>query len=351
MSLDRRTRNAQNPAERLRLVSAAVRVSIRWFGVQKTLTPEQQTQAAESFGAEGEYVSARKKLLDTSRPAYKEVTAIRGRVLSCWKAATLPYPESGIRLIRQNDIEPFNQQMSELRRELAQAVNKLDQHYAELRATARRRLGQLFNPNDYPPRLTGLFAIEWEFPSIEPPDYLLQLSPSLYEQERQRVAARFEQAVQLAEQAFLGELGRLVAHLVERLTDEGSGQRKVFRDSAVRSLAEFFEHFRRLNIRSNADLDALVERAQRIVRGVEPEELRDNNGLRQHVAAQLSRVDRAVDGMLIEQPRRRIIRARLSTTGPGTTPMVHSQGRRAAHRRANSRGPRSPATALQRSGS
>ena len=40
--------------------------------------------------------------------------------------------------------------------------------------------------------LIGLFGIDWEFPSIEPPNYLLQLSPALYEQERQRVATRFE---------------------------------------------------------------------------------------------------------------------------------------------------------------
>jgi hypothetical protein len=37
------------PAQRLRLNSAAVRVSFTWLGVRKTLTPEQRSQAAESF--------------------------------------------------------------------------------------------------------------------------------------------------------------------------------------------------------------------------------------------------------------------------------------------------------------
>src|SRR5208337_713432 len=103
--------HADNPAQRLRLTTAAVRVSMRWLGVRKTLTPEQKSQAAEPFNAEGEYLSARKKLLDTSHPAYKEVTAVRGNVLKFWKSITLPYPEPGVRLIKQDQVEAFDRQM------------------------------------------------------------------------------------------------------------------------------------------------------------------------------------------------------------------------------------------------
>jgi len=182
---------SMTPAQRLRQSSAAVRVSLHWLGVRKTLTPEQKNQAAEPFSAEGQYLSASKKLLDTKHPAYKEVTAVRGRVLAFWKGCTLPYPDPGVRLIKQDQIERFNEQMEEFRSQLDEAVAKLDRHYADLKAAARRRLGQLFNEADYPPALTGLFSLEWEFPPIEPPDYLCQLSPALYEQERQRVASRF----------------------------------------------------------------------------------------------------------------------------------------------------------------
>jgi len=84
---------------------------------------------------------------------------------------------------------------------------------------------------------------------------------------------------------------------------------------AISNLTEFFEQFRHLNFHSNADLDALVDRAKQVVQGVEPQELRDNNALRQEVAAQLVRVQTAVDGMLVDQPRRRIIRSRPSTNG------------------------------------
>ena len=47
---------------------------LRWLGVRKTLTPEQKSQAAESFGAEGDYLSAGKKLLDTKHEAFRRLT-------------------------------------------------------------------------------------------------------------------------------------------------------------------------------------------------------------------------------------------------------------------------------------
>jgi hypothetical protein len=302
-------------AQRLRVTTAAVRVSLRWLGVRKTLTPEQMNMAAEPFGAEGDFLSARKKLLDTRHPAYKEVTGVRGKVLAYWKGLTLPYPEPGVRLIRQDQVEAFNDHLTGLRTELDAAVARLDERYAELKTVARRRLGQLYRDADYPLSLQGLFGIDWDFPNVEPPDYLLQLNPALYEQERARVVSRFEEAVQLAEQGFIAELGRLVSHLTERLNAGPDGEKKVFRDSAVTNLLEFFDRFRQLNVRSNDQIDALVEQARGLVQGVEAQDLRDNAGLRQHVVRQLAGVQAAIDGMLVDRPRRRIIRAQPSTNG------------------------------------
>ena len=70
---------------------------------------------------------------------------------------------------------------------------------------------------------------------------------------------------------------------------------KVFRDSAVENLSQFFQRFRLLNVRSNEQLDQLVEQARQIVRGVKPRSLRDNSLLRQQLAGQLSSVQAQID--------------------------------------------------------
>ena len=59
------------PAQRLRSTMAAARVSFTWIGTQKTLTPEQKARAAEAFDAEGQYLSAGKKLIDTRHSAFR----------------------------------------------------------------------------------------------------------------------------------------------------------------------------------------------------------------------------------------------------------------------------------------
>ncbi len=272
------------------------------------MTAEQKAEAASPFGAEAAFLSAGKKLLDISHPAFKAVTAVRGRVVSYWKGISLPYPEAGIRLIRQDRIDEFASKMREFQEELAEAVENLDRHYHELKRAAQRRLGTLFNAGDYPESLRNMFAIEFDFPSVEPPAYLEQLNPGLYEQECQRVQSRFDEAVRLAEEAFTAELAKLVSHLTERLSGQEDGKPKVFRDTAVENLTEFFQRFQQLNVRSSADLDNLVADAQRIIRGVEPQALRDNQDLRQHVATEMSRVESVLDGLLVDRPRRNILR-------------------------------------------
>ncbi len=301
-------RPSTSPAQRLRATMAAVRVAFCWFGVRKTLTPEQKAQAADTFGAEGQYLSAGKKLLDTRHPAFLAVTNVRHQLVATWQSMSLPYPEPAIRLIRQDKIDEFNRRMTELRQDLDEAVAQLDEHYAELKTAARERLGSLFNPSDYPESVRGLFGVTWEYPNIEPPAYLEHLNPALYEEESQRVAARFDEAVQLAEQAFVSELTGLVAHLTERLTGQVDNKPKVFRNSSVENLVEFFRRFRQLNVRSNQELDELVSQAEQIVQGVEPQSLRDNQVLRQTVASELAEVQNALDALMVDRPRRNILR-------------------------------------------
>ena len=303
-----RTQPTVQPGDRLRATMAAARLSFTWLGVRKSLTLAQKHQAADSFGAEAKFLLAGKKLLDTSHPAFKAVTAIRGRMVAYWKDVSLPFPEPGVRLIPQGVITQFDQQVVDLRSELDDAVTVLDRQYDELRSAARSRLGDLFDAGDYPPTLIGLFAIEHDYPSVEPPDYLRQLNPELYEQECRRVQSRFDEAVQLAEQAFLDEMVRLVDHITERLSGQDDGKPRVFRDSAVTNLTEFFERFRTLNVRSSDQLDALVARAQQVIGGVEPQQLRDSESLRSRVVNQLASVQSSLDGLLVDRPRRNILR-------------------------------------------
>ena len=99
------TTHTTSPATRLRTTMAACRVSFVWFGVQKTLTRAQKARAAEAFDADGTSLSAGKKLLDTAHPAFRAVTAVRGKADQAWRGQTLPFPEPGVRLIPHDRVE------------------------------------------------------------------------------------------------------------------------------------------------------------------------------------------------------------------------------------------------------
>jgi hypothetical protein len=299
---------ASSAAARLRGEMAAMRLSFTWLGVRKSLSPQQKAEAAESFGAAGEFLSAGKKLFDTRHERFKAVTAVRHRATAYFTGMSLPYPEPAVRLVRQEDLDAIQAQMSRFDDELREAVAELEQVFGELQRAARDQLGRLYEPSDYPASLDGLFTMSWEFPSVEPPEYLRRLSPELYRQESARVAARFDEAVQLAEAMFLGELEALVGHLAERLAGDADGKPKVFRDSAVENLLKFFQRFKQLNIRSCGELEQLVSQAEAVVGGVKPQQLRDGSALRAQVAGELTRVQASLDGLLVDRPRRNILR-------------------------------------------
>jgi hypothetical protein len=300
--------NVENTAREMRQSMGAVKLSFSWLGTQRKLSDAQTKQAAEMFAASTDLVTASKKLIDTKHPAYKAATAIKSQASAFWRGLTLPYPQEGVRLIRQADVTTFEERMSDFKAQLDAAVANLQLEYEVIKEKAREKLGSLYNAEDYPSTLEGVFSISWEYPPIEPPQYLMTFNPQLYEQERSRIQHRFEEAVTLAENAFADELSGLISHLVERLTDEPDGKKKAFKASTIENFKEFYQNFQRMNVRSNANLESLISQANNLVSGITPNDLRQSNELQNALRTQMSELKTSLDSVIREAPRRRILR-------------------------------------------
>lgn len=294
-------------ANELRQTMGAVKLSFSWLGTQRKLSDLQTKQAADTFHAATDLVTASKRLIDTKNATYRTLTAIKSQASSYWRSMTLPYPQEGIRLIKQSDVAAFEDKMREFKEQLAAAASNLQLEYESIKEAAREKLGDLFNPLDYPPTLEGVFGIRWEYPPVEPPNYLMTFNPELYAQEQSRIQQRFEAAVVMAEDAFAEQLQEMISHLIERLTDEPDGTKKQFRASAVENFKDFYENFRRMNVRSNAQLETLIQRANDLVAGVDPADLRKNSDLRQNLSQQMTTVKTALDNLITNAPRRRVL--------------------------------------------
>lgn len=297
----------EQTASELRQTMGAVKLSFSWLGTQRKLSDAQTKQAADTFHAATDLVTASKRLIDTKNTTYRVLTTLKSQASAYWRSMTLPYPQEGVRLIKQADIGAFEARMREYKEQLVVAAANLQLEYEAIKVAAREKLGDLYNPNDYPPSLEGVFDLRWEYPPVDPPNYLMTFNPELYQQEQQRVQHRFETAVVMAENAFAEQLQDMIAHLIERLTDEPDGTKKTFKASAIENFKEFYENFRSMNVRSNAQLDNLIERATNIVSGVDVKDLRKNSNLRQNLTQQMGEVKTALDNLITNAPRRRVL--------------------------------------------
>jgi hypothetical protein len=291
----------QDFGKQLRQQTVAVKLAKSKFGLNKRLNADQLQRTAEEFNADRHFVSATKKLLNQKDEAYQNVTSRLTLATVLWRTSTVPYPEPGIRLIRKDKVPAFVAAMDTIKQELASAAAELEAKYAQLRQEQQERLGELFNPADYPETIADKFAVDFEWPSVEPPDYLKQLHPDLWEQQAKRIEARFEEAVALAEGE---EFAKLVSHLTSKLQPGPDGKCQVFRDTAVGNLKEFFSRFSELNVGSNEALEGLIKQAQDLVGGVEPGQLRKDALLRQSLSEQLGAVGKQLETMLVSKPGR-----------------------------------------------
>lgn len=296
-------------AQRLRDETAAVRCRRRVLGNTRSLSAERRREIAEGYHADPDYIRARKVLLNRKDARIRECFSVCDRAVKYWESMTVPYSEAqkGVRLIRRDRIEEFESGMQRLLDELSEAVAQAEEVYqSEILPEARQRLSELFDASDYPPTLVGCWGFDWEYPSVEPPQYLQQLNPELYQMEQERIRRRFEEAVQLAEHAFLEEFSKMIAKLSERLQPGPDGKVKTFQETTVTNLTEFFDRFRQLNIGSNEQLDALVGEAQRALEGVDVAKLRKDQDQRSTVSESMASIYNRLTEMMVDRPDRRI---------------------------------------------
>ena len=72
-------------------------------------------------------------------------------------------------------------------------------------------------------------------------------------------------------------------------------------------MSDFFERFRAMNIGSNAELDALVEQASKLVSGVDPALVRKDDNLRGQLHVGLGALRDQIETMMVVRKGRGIV--------------------------------------------
>lgn len=191
--------------------------------------------------------------------------------------------------------------------ELAAALVAEDAAYAEFKAW-RDRLGSLWTPSDFPTpqQVREKFVFDVQVLELQTPGKLKAISKELYQRELAKMQNVWEGASEKITSVLMEEFQKLTAHMAERLTADQDGKPKVFRDSLVKNMVEWFDLFDARNLANDEQLKALVERARRTILGIDVETIRDSEGLRADLSKEFQAITAELDRAIIERPARKL---------------------------------------------
>ena len=274
----------------------------KWGGVKKI----DKTKLAEMVdSADYDWVTATKKLVDPEslKPICKVGNAARN-----WLASvSLPFPITGMVFLPKEMITSTDEKLTEFKKQFNQTVNSFINDYGRLRETAQVCLGNLFNEVDYPLDIQKKFSFTWRFVILSVPNGNSRiLAPEVYEREKQKFIQTMEEARKMAIEALREEFASMVERICERFTDGPDGKPRVFKNATVDSFYQYFETFKERNIFNDTQLADLVERAQAIIGGQSPDDIRSDERLKNTIKTGMTEVEETM-AEIFNRPRRRIV--------------------------------------------
>jgi len=272
-------------------------VSISIWGNRKKI-PKKYLEVPD---ADKNMLSGSKRLIDPKE--LKELTNFRSRVTKLLDSYSLPSPIKGSRFVPKDSIADVDDMLQSMKAELSELVEPFAQRWDTLIREAEEKLGpELFNTLDYPSNVRSKFNIEWTFYEMGLSNgKASMLSPEIYRRETEKLQRQMDDLARNSVSILRIRFKEMLEHIVDRLSGT---EKKRFNSDLVDGPKEFYESFKRLNICDDSQLKAQIEKAEMILQGVDPDQLRQDFQFRNHVSDQISEVESKMEEMIIEMPNR-----------------------------------------------
>lgn len=205
-------------------------------------------------------------------------------------------------------IAEVDQALQGFQAQLRAAAEALGARYATAIADQREKLGPLFNWADYlnPQAVVDAFAIEWDYIQFAAPEKLEIVDKALFEAIRARYDGKMAEAYEEVRLVLRETLRQLVSGIAKKLQPGPDGGPRVFRNSILRDLTDYLETFAMRNIADDTALATVVSQLKALTAGLQPDQLREFEIVRAHVATGLAQAQAALDGLVAETGSRAI---------------------------------------------
>ena len=289
---------------KLKHITTGCKLEIRQVLCTRKMTDSQRKKMADAFSADQGSVKGSREFLNRKLDFVKDLFSAASKAKAIWRAATVKY-EDGVRLIRTDKITWMNEAISECQMAAIEACQVVYDRWPEVVSDARNRLADLFMESDYEFDIRNAFGITISYPAIEPDQRLKTIAPELFEAERKRIVAQFEQAAIVAEKALQEEFEKMISELLGKLEDktEEDGKKRVIKQCKIDDLVNFATRFQEMSIGNNAELASLVNKAKELAGDVTVKGLKKGEA-KQDFKTKLAEVSKALEAFTTVAPVR-----------------------------------------------
>lgn len=221
-------------------------------------------------------------------------------VRNCHYALTMPWSDTGLRLLTTANYFQYQTQLTALQNEFATLVEKFLDAYTWEVSNAQVRLGNLFNANDYPSVNTLRDKFRFNISYMPVPsagDFRLDINNEANRQLAEHYNNYYQTQLNKAMNDIWQRAHSALSKMSERLDYADHQTKKLFRDSLVDNVLEVVSLLDTCNITNDGQMRAIQNRLRDTLSGVTPDALREDEYLRLSTKQQIDDAIKALPSL------------------------------------------------------
>lgn len=236
------------------------------------------------------------KNLLAGRPELDAINQQIGKVRTFVYDNTLPWSDSGLRLLPTVNFMTFTAKMGEYEEEFNRMVDDFVQTYPTLITAQAMALGDMFKRDEYPSAQAIAEKFRFRVGYMPVPtagDFRVDVGNEAQAELKQQLEKLQAERVETAMADVRARLGEHLRRMSDRLAVDvinGEVKTRRFHDSLVSGALELCDIVKSLNVVGDTNLEDTRRSLANLLSGVEPDDLRKNMGVRTDVRAQVDQL-------------------------------------------------------------
>ena len=215
-------------------------------------------------------------------------------------ACTMPWSDTGLRLLPTTQYFKYHQEMTALQSEYQRLVQNFLDAYSWGIQNSQLKLGALFNADEYPTADSLIHKFRFSMNYMPLPD-VGDWRVAIGGETEQALRSQYEGYYATQLQSAMGDVWRrahdALTKMSERLDYADDNTRKVFRDSLVSNVTDIIDLLGACNVTNDPVMSAAQRDLDDAMRGITPDALREDPYLRAQTKRQVDAVRKTIDNL------------------------------------------------------